>query len=146
MLAIMWYRTLSSSLLSKNIKIKIHRTIILPVLLYGCDTWTLTLREVHRLRVYQNRVLGRIFGLRKDEVTGNWRRLHNKELSDLYSSPNIIQVITSKRMRQAGQVTCIGWEMMCIQVFGGGPEGMKALRRPRHRWKNNIKVHLQEVG
>jgi hypothetical protein len=79
----------------------------------------LTLREVHRLRVYENRVLRRIFGPRKDEVTGKWRRLHNKELNDLYSSPNIIWAITSKRMRQAGHVTCIGWEKTCIQVFGG---------------------------
>jgi len=81
----------SSSLLSKNLKIKIHRTVILPVVLYGCQTWSLTLREEHRLRVFVNRVLRRIFGPRRDEVTGEWRKLHNEELNDLYCSPNIVQ-------------------------------------------------------
>ena len=76
---------LSSRLLSKNVKIKIHRTIILPVVLYGCGTWSLTLREERRLRVFENKVLRRIFGSRRDEVTGDWRRLHNEELNDLYS-------------------------------------------------------------
>ena len=90
---------LSSSLLSKNAKIKIHRTIILPVLLYGCETWSLTLREERKLRVFENMVLRRIFGPRRNEVTGEWRRLHNKELNDLYSSPNIVRVIKSRRMR-----------------------------------------------
>jgi hypothetical protein len=80
----------SSNLLSKNTKIKIYRSIILPVLLYGCETWSLRLREEHRLRIFGNRVLRRIFGPKRDEVTGEWRRLHNEELNDLYSSPNII--------------------------------------------------------
>jgi hypothetical protein len=84
---------LSSSLLSKNTKIKIYRSIILPVVLYGCETWPLTLREEHRLRVFDNRVLKRIFGPKRNVVTGEWRRLHNEELNDLYSSPNIIRVI-----------------------------------------------------
>jgi hypothetical protein len=84
---------LSSSLLSKNVKIKIYRTIILPVVLYGCETWSLTLREECRLTVFENRVMRRIFGPKRDEVTGEWRRLHNKELHALYSSPNIIRVI-----------------------------------------------------
>jgi hypothetical protein len=74
----------SSSLLPKNTKIKIYRTIILPVVLYGCETWSLTLREEHRLRVFENRVLRRIFGPKRDGVTGKWRRLHNEELNDLY--------------------------------------------------------------
>ena len=76
---------LSSSLLSKNLKIKIYRTIILPVVLYGCETWSLTLRDEHRLRVFENRVLRRIFGPRRDGVTGEWRKLHSEELNDLYS-------------------------------------------------------------
>ena len=84
---------LSSRLLSKNLKIKIYRNIILPVVLYGCETWSLTLREENKLRVFENRVLRRIFGPRRDEVTGEWRRLHNDELNDLYSSPNIVRVI-----------------------------------------------------
>jgi hypothetical protein len=80
-------------LLSKTTKIKIYRTIILLVLLYGCETWSLTLREEHRLRVFENRVLRGIFGPKRDEVTEEWIRLHNEELNDLYSSPNIIRVI-----------------------------------------------------
>jgi hypothetical protein len=86
-------------LLSKNVKIKIYRTIILPVVLYGYETWSLTLREECRLRVFENRVLRRIFGPKRDEVTGEWRRLHNKELYALYSSPNIIRVIKSRILR-----------------------------------------------
>ena len=84
---------LSSSLLSKNVKIKIYRTTVLHVVLYGCETWSLTLREERRLRVFENGVLRRIFGLKSDEVTGEWRKLHNKEINDLYPSPNITQVI-----------------------------------------------------
>jgi hypothetical protein len=84
---------LSSSLLFKNVKIKIYRTIILPAVLYGCENWSLTLREECRLRVFENKVLRRILGPKRDEVTGEWRRLHNKELYALYSSRNIIRVI-----------------------------------------------------
>ena len=92
---------LSSSLLSKNLKIKIYRTIILPVVLYGCETWPLILREEHRLRFFENRVLRRIFGPKRDGVRGEWRKLHNEELNDLYCSPNIVRVITWRRMRCA---------------------------------------------
>jgi len=90
---------LSSSLLSKNLKIKIHRTIILPVVLYGCETWSLTFREERRLRVCENRELRTVFGPKRDEVTDEWRKSHNEELSDLYSLPNIVRVVKSKRMR-----------------------------------------------
>ena len=84
---------LSSTLLSKNLKIKIYRTIILPVVLYGCETWSLTLRDEHRLRVFENRVLRGIFGPKREGVTGERRKLHNEELNDLYSSPNIVRLI-----------------------------------------------------
>ena len=90
---------LSSSLLSGNINIKIYRTTISPVVLYGCEAWSLTLRDEYRLRFLANRMLRNIFGSKKDEVTGEWGRL-----SDLYSSPNIIWVIKSRRMRWAGHV------------------------------------------
>jgi hypothetical protein len=99
---------LSSSLLSKNIKVKVYRTIIVPVVLYGCETWSLPLREEQRLRVFENRVLRRIFGPKRAQVTGKWRRLHNEELNALYSSPNIIWVIKSTRMRWAGHIPRMG--------------------------------------
>jgi hypothetical protein len=84
---------LSSRLLSKNLKIKIYRTIILPVVLYGCEAWSLTLREERRLKVFDNRVLRRVFGRRMDEVTWEWRKLHKEELNDLYSLPDIVRVV-----------------------------------------------------
>jgi hypothetical protein len=83
---------------------RIYKTIILPVVLYGCETCSLTLREEHRLRVFENSVLRRIFGPKRDEVTGEWRKLHNEELHDLYFSPSIIRIIKSRRMRWAGHV------------------------------------------
>ena len=99
---------LSSRLLSKNLQIKIYRTIILSVVLYGCEAWSLTLREERKLRVFENMVLRRIFGPRRDEVTVEQRRLHNEELNDLYSSPNIVRIIKSRRMRWAGHVVRMG--------------------------------------
>jgi hypothetical protein len=99
---------LSSRLLSKNLKIKIYRTIMLPLVLYGCETWSLTLREERRLRVFENRVLRRVFGPKRDEVTGELRKLHNEELNDLYSLSNIVRVAKSRRMRWAGHVARMG--------------------------------------
>ena len=105
---------LSSRLLPKNLKIKINRTIILPVVLYGCETWSLTVREERKLRVFENMVLRKIFGSRREEVTGKWRRLHNEELNDVYSSPKIDRVIKSRRMRWAGHVARMGEDRGCI--------------------------------
>jgi hypothetical protein len=90
--------------LSRNVKVKIYKTIILPVVLYGCETWSLSLREEHRLRVFENRVLRRIFGPKRDEVTGEWRKLHNEELHNLNSTPDIIRQVKSRRIRWAGHV------------------------------------------
>jgi hypothetical protein len=95
---------LSSRLLSKNVKVRIYKTVILPVVLYGCETWSPTVREEYKLRVFENRVLRRIFGTKRDGVTGGWRKLHNEELNNLYFSPSIIRVMKSRRMRWAGHV------------------------------------------
>jgi hypothetical protein len=101
---------LSSHLLSRNVKVKIYKTVILPVVLYGCETWLLTLREEHRLRVFENRVLRRIFVPKRDEVMEEWSKLHSEELHNLYSSPDIIRQIKSKRMRWAGHAAHMGDE------------------------------------
>ena len=137
----------SSSLLSKNLKIKIllYRTIIFPVVFYGCETWSLTLREEHRLRVFENRVLRRIFGPKREGVTGEWRKLHNEELNDLYSSPNIVRVKKSRRLRWAGHVARMEEGRVVHKVLVGKPEGKRPLGRPRCRWEDNIKMDLQEV-
>jgi hypothetical protein len=91
----------------QNVKVKIYKTIILPVVFYGCETWYLTLREEYRLRVFENRVLRRIFGPKRDEVTGEWGKLHSEELHNLYSSPDIIRHIKSRRMRWEEHVACM---------------------------------------
>jgi len=137
---------LSSRLLPKNLKIKIYRTIILPIVLYGCETWSLALREERKLRVFENMVLRRIFGPRRDEVTGEWRKLHNEELNDLYSSPNIVRVIKSRRMRWAGHVARMGEKRGVCRVLLGKPEGRRPLGRPRRRWVDNIRMDLQEAN
>jgi hypothetical protein len=96
--------------------------------------------------VFKNRVLRRIFGSERDGVTGELRRLHNKELNDLYSSPNIIWVIKSRRMRWAGHVARMGAGRGAYRILVGRPEGRRPLGRPRRRWEDNIKMDLQEVG
>ena len=88
------------------------------MVLYGCETWSLTLRDERRLRVFENRVLRRVFGPKRDEVTEEWRKLHNEELSDLYSLPNIVRVVKSRRMRWAGHVARMGQEKRCAQGSG----------------------------
>jgi len=137
---------LSSSLTSKYLKIKIHRTVILPVVLYGCETWSLILREGRRVRVYENRVLRRIFGPKRDEVTGEWRKLHNEELSDLYSSPNIVRGIKSRRMRRVGRAARTEDRSGMYRVLVGKTEGKRPLERCWRGWEDNIRMDLQEVG
>ncbi|KAJ4435839.1 hypothetical protein ANN_18458 [Periplaneta americana] len=137
---------LSSSLLSKNLKVRIYKTVILPVLLYGCETWTLTLREEQSLRVFENKVLRKIFGAKRYEVTGEWRKLHNSELHALYSSPDIIRNIKSRRLRWAGHVARMGESRNAYRVLVGRPEGKRPLGRPGRRWEDNIKMYLREMG
>jgi hypothetical protein len=118
---------LTSCLLSKKIKIRIYKTIILPVVLYGSETWSLTLREEHRLRVFENRALKIIFGLNKDEVMGGWRTLHNDELHNLYSLQSIIRMIKSRRMRWAGHAAQMGVKRNASMILVGKPEGKRPL-------------------
>jgi len=118
---------LSSSFLSKNVKIKTYRTINLPVVLYGFETLSLTLREERKLRLFENKVLRRIFGSKKEEVTGEWRKLHNETLNDLYSSPNIFQVIKLRRMSWAGHVARMGERRGVFSVLVGKPDGKRQL-------------------
>jgi hypothetical protein len=102
--------------------------------------------EKHKLRVFEKKVLRRIFGPRRDEVTEEWRRLYNEEINNLYSSPNIVRVIKSRRMRWAGHVARMDEERGLYRVLVGKPEGKRPLGRPRRRWVDNIRMDLQEVG
>jgi hypothetical protein len=106
-------------LLSKNLRIKIYRTIILSLVLYGCETWSLTLREERGLRVFENRVLRRVFGPKRDEVTGDWRKLHNDELSDLYALPSTVRVVKPEKNEMGGACSVYGEEEGRIQGLGG---------------------------
>jgi hypothetical protein len=107
----------------------------LPVVLYGYETWSLTLKEEHRLTVFENRVL-RVFEPKRDRVTGEWRKLHNEELNDLYSSPNIVWVIKLRRMRWTGHVAHVGERRGIYRVLVGKLEGKRLLGRCRHRWED----------
>ena len=118
---------------SKNLKIKIYRTIILPVVLYGCETWSLTLREERRLRVFENRMLRRIFGPRREEVTGERGKLHNAEPNDFYSSPNIVRLIKSRRIRWAGYVARMKYRGSIFRVLVRKSEEKSPFVRPRRR-------------
>jgi hypothetical protein len=117
--------------LSRNIKVKIYRTIILPAVRHGSETWSLTLREEHRLRASENRVLRRILGPKRNELTGEWRKLHNVELHNFYSSPDIVRPIKSRRMKWAGHVARLGEGRNVYRVLVGKLE-----------WK----VHLKDQG
>jgi len=122
-----------------------YRTIISPVVVYGCETWSLTLREELRLRVFENRVLRRIFGPKRDEVTEEWRKLHNGEFNDTYST-DIVRVIKSRKMRWAGHVPRKRESRGVYRVLVRKPEGKRPLGRPRRTWAGNIKMDVQEVG
>jgi len=138
--------SLSSRLLSKNLKIKIYRTIILPVVLYGCETWSLTLSEERRLRVFENRVLRRIFGPTRYKVRKEWRKLHHEDLNDLYCSLNIFRVIKSRRMKWAWHVALMGDRKGVYRLLVGKLVGKRPFGRPTRRWEDNIEMDLQEVG
>ena len=118
----------------------------MPVVLRRCETSSFTLREERRLRVSENRVLRRMLGLRRDEVAGKWRKLHNEELNDLYSSSNIVRVIKSRKMRWAGHVTIMVEIRVVYRVLVGRLEGKRPLGRPGRRWEVNIKTDLQGIG
>jgi hypothetical protein len=116
------------------------------MVLYGYETWSLTVREEHKLRVSENRVFRRIFGPKRDGVTGGWRKLHNEELHNLYSSPSIIRIIKSRRMRWARHVARMGEKRNVYRLLVEKPEGKRPLGRPRRRWMDNIKMDLLEMG
>jgi hypothetical protein len=130
----------TSRLISKNLKIKIYKTVTFPVLLYGCETWSVTLGEERRLRVFGNR--GSRKGPKREE-DGSWRNLHNDELHSLYSSPNIVRVTKSRRMRWAGHVAHMEEGRGIYEILLGRPDGK---RRPRRMWEDNIKTELREIG
>jgi hypothetical protein len=130
----------------KNVKIRIYKAIILPVVLYGRKSWSLTLREEHRLRVFENRVLRRIFRPKRDEVTGEWRKLHNEELRDLYTSPNIIRLIKPRRMGWTDHVARTGKKRNVFGLLVGKPERKRPLGRSGRRRVDNIKMDLVEIG
>jgi hypothetical protein len=133
-------------LLSKILKIKIYRNIILPMVLYRCETWSLTLREERRLTVFENRVLRTVFEPKRDEVTGECGKLHNEELNDLYSMPSIVRVVKSRRMRWARRVARMREDRGVHRVLVGRPKGKRPLGRPRRSWEDNIKMDLMEIG
>jgi hypothetical protein len=114
--------------------------------LYRCETWCLTLREEHRLKVFEKRVLRRISGPKRDEMVRGWRELHIEELHKLYSWPNIIRMIKSRRMRWAEHVARMGAKRNAYRILVGKPEGKRPLETPGHRWKDSIKMNFRETG
>jgi hypothetical protein len=128
-----------------NVKVKIFKTIILPVVLFGFEAWYVTSRKDTRLGVFENRVLRRIFGPRRDEVTGEWRKMHNGEHHNLYCSSEIVRQIKSRKMRWAGHVACMGEGRNLYRVLEGKLEGERPLGRPRNRWEGGIRLDLGEM-
>jgi hypothetical protein len=136
---------LSSRLLSGNVKVKIYKTIILPVVLYGRETWSITLREEHRLRVFENRVLRGIFGPERDEVTGEWRKFHNGELHNLCASPKSLARLNNVN-EVGGACGTHGRGKESTQGFGRKARREEPLGRPKRRWEDGMKMDLMEIG
>jgi hypothetical protein len=130
---------------SKKVKVRIYKTIILPVVLYGCETWSPTLREEHELRVFENRLLKRTFVPKRVGVMGGWRKLHNEELHNMYSSPSIIRIMKSRRMRWAGHVARMGEKRNVYRLLVGKPEVKRPLGRPKLKSIDNIKKDLLDI-
>jgi hypothetical protein len=128
----------------KKLRFKTYKTVTLPVVLYGCGTWSCTLREEHTLGVFENSVLRRIFGLKRKEDR-SLRKLYNDEVHSPHSSPNSVWVIKSRRIKWARHVTHMGEGRGVYRVLVGRPEGKRPLGRPRHRWEDNIKMDLREI-
>jgi hypothetical protein len=136
---------LSSCLISRSLKIKIYKTVILLFVLYGCETWSLTLREKCRLRIFENRVLRRMFGPKREE-DGLWRKLHTDEVHSQYSSLNIVRVNRLRRTRWTGHLAYMGEGRGVQRILVGRPKHKRPLGRHRHRWEDNNKLDLREVG
>jgi hypothetical protein len=146
MLAAIPFSLLSSRLLSRDVRVKIYETLILPLVLYGCDMWSLALKKKEqRMRVCEDRVLRSLFGPMRDEMMGEWMKLHYEELHNLYSCSNIKQ-IKARRMRLAGHVARMGEERKVYKVLVGKPEGKRPLGRPSRRWEDGIRMDLREIG
>jgi hypothetical protein len=138
------FKVLSYRHLSKNLNIKIYKTVTLLVVLYRLETRYFTLREEHRLRMFENRVLKRIFCPKREEVAGGWRILHNEELHNLYTSPNIISVINSRMMGWAEHVGCIEEMRNAYKILVGKPEEKRPLGRPTCGWEFNIRIDVRK--
>jgi len=128
------------------LKLKIYRTVILPVILYGCESWSTTLAVEHTLRVFENKVLRKVYGPKRDEMTGEWRRLHNKELHGLYDSPDIVKIIKSETTKVGRPCCSDGEKRRLYSILVGRPDGKRPLGRPGRRFEDNIRRDLREVG
>jgi hypothetical protein len=131
-------------LLSKNINIQIHRTTIFHVVLYGCETWSLTLRDESKPKVFENIVCRRIFVSKKEEVRREWRKLHSEELNDRHTSPNIVRVMKAEKNKMGGPCSMYGGAEVYTGFLVEKVEGNRPLGRPRHIWKYNIKMDFRK--
>jgi hypothetical protein len=123
-----------------------HKIIILPVVLYRCETWSLTLREQHRLRVFENRLLRRMFGAKRDEVMVEWRKVHNSEFHNLYSSPYIIRPSNQGELSRQGMWHASERTEKCTRFWWESPKERDHLEDLRRRWEDGIRMDLREIG